>query len=43
MRIDANGKKKRFHDQPLIRAMKAVFDSTDWMTITRSLDDEKFL
>jgi hypothetical protein len=34
---------KRVHDQPLIRAMKAVFDGMDWITMTRPLEDEKFL
>ena len=34
---------KRFYTQPLIRGMKAVSESMDWITITRPLEDEKFL
>jgi 3-dehydroquinate dehydratase len=32
-----------FHDQPLIRAMKAVFDSMKWIEVTKPLEEEKFL
>jgi 3-dehydroquinate dehydratase len=32
-----------FHDQPLIRAMKAIFDNTAWINVTRPLEEEKFL
>ena len=32
-----------FHDQPLIRAMKAVFDNMDWISVTKALEEEKFL
>ncbi len=32
-----------FHDQPLIRSMKAVLENTGWTAITKPLEDEKFL
>ena len=32
-----------FHDQPLIRAMKAIFDNTAWANVTKPLKEEKFL
>jgi len=32
-----------FHDQPLIRIMKTVFDSVDWIRVTKPLEEEKFL
>jgi len=32
-----------FHDQPLIRAMKNIFDNVSWTKVTKSLKEEKFL
>ncbi len=32
-----------FHDQPLIKSMKAIFDNLSWTRVTKSLEDEKFL
>ena len=32
-----------FHDQPLIRAMKSIFDNLSWIKVTKSLQEEKFL
>jgi hypothetical protein len=32
-----------FHDQPLIRSMRAVLENTGWTAITKPLEDEKFL
>lgn len=32
-----------FHDQPLIRAIKSVFQNMDWINVTKVLEEEKFL
>lgn len=32
-----------YHDQPLIHAMKAIFDHTTWINVTKPLEEEKFL
>lgn len=32
-----------FHDQPLIRTMKNIFENMSWIDVTKSLEEEKFL
>lgn len=32
-----------YHDQPLISAMKAVFDRVKWIEVTKPLEEETFL
>lgn len=32
-----------FHDQPLIRVIKSIFDNLSWIKVTKSLKEENFL